>query len=92
VTVLGWRVVPSVTNFVLCELPETGPTASALIDVCRQSGLFLRNAGSMMDRTEGDRLLRVAVKDQRTNEAMVRIIRSALALLANVASRFAAQQ
>ena len=78
---LGWRVVPSVTNFVLCELPEHGPRASALIDACRTSGLFLRNASSMTTRDAQDRLVRMAVKDRRTNEAMLSIIKGAIASL-----------
>jgi histidinol-phosphate/aromatic aminotransferase/cobyric acid decarboxylase-like protein len=78
---LGWRVVPSVTNFVLCELPRHGPAASALIDVCRESGLYLRNASSMADCRDGDRLIRVAVKDRSTSAAMVSIIKRAVVSL-----------
>jgi histidinol-phosphate/aromatic aminotransferase/cobyric acid decarboxylase-like protein len=66
---LGWRVWPSVANFLLCEVPD-GP---ALLSACRDHGLFLRDA-STMGRNLGPNAVRVAVKDAATNQRMIDII------------------
>jgi histidinol-phosphate/aromatic aminotransferase/cobyric acid decarboxylase-like protein len=71
---LGWEVIPSVANFVLCHLPENGPDAETLIARCRERSLFLRNAASMGSLL-GSRALRIAVKDAATNRRMVEILR-----------------
>jgi histidinol-phosphate/aromatic aminotransferase/cobyric acid decarboxylase-like protein len=74
---LGWEVIPGVANFLLCHLPEDGPTAGEVVARCREQGLFLRDAARMGARL-GDRALRVAVKDEETNRRMVEILRSIL--------------
>jgi histidinol-phosphate/aromatic aminotransferase/cobyric acid decarboxylase-like protein len=71
---LGWEVVPGVANFLLCQLPESGPTAADVVRECRRKGLFLRDA-TLMGVNMGGRMLRIAVKDARTNREMVRMIR-----------------
>jgi histidinol-phosphate/aromatic aminotransferase/cobyric acid decarboxylase-like protein len=70
---LGWQVIAGNANFLLCHLPESGPTADALIRHCQQHGLFLRNAGSMGSGL-GERTIRIAVKDADTNARMLHII------------------
>jgi len=70
---LNWEIVPSVTNFVLCHLPDHGPDADTLVAHCRERGLFLRNVASMGARL-GDRAIRIAVKAAETNVQMARII------------------
>jgi histidinol-phosphate/aromatic aminotransferase/cobyric acid decarboxylase-like protein/N-acyl-L-homoserine lactone synthetase len=70
---LNWEIIPGVTNFVLCHLPENGPDADTLIARCRESGLFLRNVATM-GTCFGNRALRIAVKDAATNRRMVEII------------------
>ena len=72
---LGWDVVPGCANFLLCYLPETQPTAPAVIAACGRRGLFLRDVSNMGTRFD-DRTLRVAVKDARTNAAMLTRLRS----------------
>ena len=77
---LGWDVLPGCANFVLCQLPITQPEASVLIAACRRRNLFLRdvaNMGSCFDT----RTLRVAVKDAKTNAAMLNIVRTTLAAM-----------
>jgi len=74
---LGWDIVPGIANFVLCHLPEDGPTASALVQRCRARGLFLRDA-RVMGSGMGERALRIAVKDAATNEGMLEILRSVI--------------
>jgi histidinol-phosphate/aromatic aminotransferase/cobyric acid decarboxylase-like protein/N-acyl-L-homoserine lactone synthetase len=73
---LGWFVLPSVANFLLCELPADGLDASELIMLCREQGLYLRDPGSM-GNMPSKQLVRIAVKDAETNQRMVDIIKSA---------------
>ena len=70
---LGWEIIPSVTNFILCHLPETGPDAETVVARCREHGLFLRNAATMGTNL-GNRAIRSAVKDAATNRRIVEII------------------
>jgi histidinol-phosphate/aromatic aminotransferase/cobyric acid decarboxylase-like protein len=70
---LGWRVVPGIANFVLCALPECGPSAQQLVQACQQYGLFLRDVSSMGSNL-GPKAVRIAVKDAVTNARMVSII------------------
>jgi histidinol-phosphate/aromatic aminotransferase/cobyric acid decarboxylase-like protein len=74
---LNWEIIPGVTNFVLCHLPENGPDADALIARCRERGLFLRNVATM-GSCLGNRAVRIAVKDAETNRRMIGIIFEAL--------------
>jgi len=69
----GWEVLPGIANFLLCHLPETGPTAAAIVAQCRTQGLFLRDVGAM-GRNFGNHALRIAVKDAATNQRMVEIL------------------
>jgi histidinol-phosphate/aromatic aminotransferase/cobyric acid decarboxylase-like protein len=70
---IGWEVLPGVANFLLCHLPEDGPDAAAIVKQCRARGLFLRDAGAM-GRGVGKHTLRMAVKDEETNQRMLRIL------------------
>jgi histidinol-phosphate/aromatic aminotransferase/cobyric acid decarboxylase-like protein/GNAT superfamily N-acetyltransferase len=74
----GIAPLPGVANFLLCRLGAEHPTAACVIDTCRRSGLFLRDARAMGDSV-GPRMLRIAVKDVRTNAQMVAILREVLA-------------
>jgi histidinol-phosphate/aromatic aminotransferase/cobyric acid decarboxylase-like protein len=69
----GWEVLSGAANFLLCHLPEDGPDAATVIRQCRTYGLFLRDAG-VMGRSLGKYTLRIAVKDNETNERMLRIL------------------
>jgi histidinol-phosphate/aromatic aminotransferase/cobyric acid decarboxylase-like protein len=70
---LGWRVLPGSANFLLCELPVSGPTAAEVVRGSRLRGLFLRDAGAM-GSAMGNRMLRVAVKSGPENAAMAGIL------------------
>ena len=72
---LGWKAVPGVANFVLCDLPDDGPDAATVTVRCREKGLFLRDASSMGTRL-GRRAVRIAVKDRETNRRMLEILAS----------------
>lgn len=70
---LGWRIIPGIANFLLCELPEEGPDAETVVSACRARGLFLRNACTM-GTAMGERMIRLAVKDSETNQRMLEIL------------------
>lgn len=86
---LGWDVVPGCANFLLCHLPPAAPEAAAVAERARTRGLFVRDVGSMGASVDA-RTLRIAVKDRRTNHAMVEILRITLAEMAAERSRSAA--
>lgn len=69
----GWEIIPGIANFLLCRLPEHGPTAAEIVSRCRKHGLFLRDVGSM-GQGLGSRALRIAVKDAETNTRIVEIL------------------
>ena len=69
----GWDVTPGRANFLLAQLPEDGMEADALIERCRQRGLFLRNPANMGSGF-GRHTVRVAVKDEATNRRMLEIL------------------
>jgi histidinol-phosphate/aromatic aminotransferase/cobyric acid decarboxylase-like protein len=71
---LGWDVIPGTANFLLCHPPEAGPTAAAVVAAARERGLFVRDVRGM-GRSLGTHALRIAVKDARTNQRMVEILR-----------------
>jgi histidinol-phosphate/aromatic aminotransferase/cobyric acid decarboxylase-like protein/GNAT superfamily N-acetyltransferase len=70
---LGLDVLPGIANFVLCHLPEDGPTAGEVVTRCRASGVFLRDAGAMGSQL-GMHALRVAVKSATENARIVEAI------------------
>jgi histidinol-phosphate/aromatic aminotransferase/cobyric acid decarboxylase-like protein len=75
--VLGMEVVPGIANFILCHLPERGPSAATLVKRCRARGLYLRDAGAMGSRL-GTHALRIAVKDAGTNATILKILAEAV--------------
>ena len=74
---LGWDVIPGCANFLLCHIPAEQPNAAALVAACRKRGLFVRDVRNM-GRVFDGRVLRVSVKDAKTNQAMVDILRAVL--------------
>jgi len=77
-SMLGWEIIPGSANFLLCHIPACQPTASSLISACRKYNLFLRDVANM-GQCFDDRTLRIAVKDRRTNQSMLSIIKKVLA-------------
>lgn len=71
---LGWMVIPSVANFLLCHLPTEGPTAAEVVTRARERGLFLRDAVRMGAQL-GDYAIRIAVKDAETNRRAMEVLR-----------------
>ncbi len=52
-------------------------TAESIVKTCRDRGLFLRNVAGMGSEV-GRRAMRMAVKDEETNNRMLDIFRNAL--------------
>ena len=73
---LDLDVEPSKANFLLCHLPADGLSAVDVVARCREHGLFIRDTSNM----GVSHAVRIAVKDQQTNERMTGILRRALAL------------
>jgi histidinol-phosphate/aromatic aminotransferase/cobyric acid decarboxylase-like protein len=67
------EVVPSVANYLLAHLPETGVAAATVVTRCRMQGLFLRNVQGVGSEL-GTHALRIAVKDRDTNRRMLTIL------------------
>lgn len=68
-----WDIVPGVASFLLCHLPDDGLDAATLVHLCREKGLYIRDAAAMGLRL-GTHAIRIAVKDSGTNQRMIRII------------------
>jgi len=79
---LGWEVLPGCANFLLCHLPASQPEASVLVAECRRRKLFLRDVANMGECFDA-RTVRVAVKDAKTNTAILNILKVTLAEIAN---------
>ena len=82
---LGLVIVPGIANFILCQLPGSGPTAAAVVQRCREHGVFLRDASTMGTRL-GTQALRIAVKDAETNARMLGVISGVLTSLPSLQS------
>jgi histidinol-phosphate/aromatic aminotransferase/cobyric acid decarboxylase-like protein len=77
----GVQVWPGAANFLLCQMPESGPPIAEFLSRCRERRLFLRDVSSMTSRPQDlTNCFRVAVKDADTNSRMVEIIRETLAI------------
>lgn len=66
------QTVPGISNFVLCHLPE-GFDAATFTNQCHQHNLFIRDVSDMGSQL-GDRAIRIAVKDEGTNQKMLKIL------------------
>jgi histidinol-phosphate/aromatic aminotransferase/cobyric acid decarboxylase-like protein len=75
---LGCEVIPSVANFLLCHLPEQGPDSATVARRCRERGIYVRDAGEISPIL-GSCALRIAVKDEQTNEKIIEVIRDVIA-------------
>jgi histidinol-phosphate/aromatic aminotransferase/cobyric acid decarboxylase-like protein len=71
------EIIPGIANFVMFHLPETMDTAETIVKICRDRWLFLRNVAGMGSEV-GRRAMRMAVKDEETNNRMLDIFRNAV--------------
>lgn len=65
---LGLRVFPSVTNFVLVQLPH--PVASELVEAMARENVFIRDCTSISPQLQG-RYVRIAVKQTEENSRII---------------------
>lgn len=72
----GVRVAPSVTNFLLVQLPERARAAD-VVARAQEHGVYLRNCDAQMRQPTG-RLLRIAVKDAPANARIAAALAAAL--------------
>jgi histidinol-phosphate/aromatic aminotransferase/cobyric acid decarboxylase-like protein len=73
----GLDVIDGAANFLLCHLPEEGPSAAEIVARCRKQNLYLRDASPMGSKL-GRHALRLAVKNAATNAQMLRILGGAI--------------
>lgn len=71
------KVLQSTVNFVLCYLPENGPSAKAVVTRCKEVGLFIRDV-STMGNNFNKHTIRIAIKDKETNQRMLNIFKIVL--------------
>ncbi|MBV9181898.1 MAG: aminotransferase class I/II-fold pyridoxal phosphate-dependent enzyme [Acidobacteria bacterium] len=76
-TQCGITAFPSVTNWVLCTLPQTAPPADEVVRRAREQNLFIRS-GAGIHVSLGPHTLRIAVKSEVMNEKIVSILRQVL--------------
>ncbi len=74
---LGLDVLPSQANYLLCRLPEGGPSAAQVAEHCFYQGVLIRDASSFV--CCGDRHFRVAVTAKRCLPRLLEALRGALA-------------
>jgi len=67
------EVVDGVSNFLLFYLPVHFPPKGIFLDRCMKQNLFLRDVQNMGEDLRGN-AIRIAVKDERTNNKMIDII------------------
>lgn len=70
-------VLPSVGNFFLVFLKDQNLSAKNIAEELRKQNIYLRDCHSMSSRM-GDRYVRIAVKDQKTNRLIVRALKKVL--------------
>lgn len=76
-TISSMDILQSKANFILCFLPENGPDAATVVAKCREFGLYLRDV-SNMGRNFNKHTIRIAIKDEITNNKMIEIIQKVL--------------
>lgn len=79
---LGWEVIPGCANFLLCHVPVDAPEAATIVKRLRKRGLFIRDVADMGTCVDS-RTLRIAVKDRKTNLAMLEVLRMTLTEMAS---------
>jgi histidinol-phosphate/aromatic aminotransferase/cobyric acid decarboxylase-like protein len=71
---LGFDVVPSTANFLLCHLPKDSADAATITRRCRERNVYIRDAGEISSIL-GSHALRIAVKDEAANARIFEALR-----------------
>ena len=69
----GIVAIPSVTNFLLCELPAQASDAANIVRRARTHDVFVRT-GEGIHPSLGPRTIRIAVKSQEMNRKLVEVL------------------
>lgn len=77
-TLAPWQVHEGDINCILCMLPDSLPSAAAIVNPCREAGVFIRHCATISPSL-GDRAIRISVKDRATNARILDALRAALA-------------
>ncbi|MBI2302871.1 MAG: aminotransferase class I/II-fold pyridoxal phosphate-dependent enzyme [Armatimonadetes bacterium] len=72
----GIAVHDGVANWLLCDLPATGPDAAAVCERCRARDVYLREYGA--GAALGSHALRIAVKDAAGNSRVIEALARAV--------------
>ncbi len=70
----GIQTLPGTANFILCGLGQD-LDKDRVLEACKQQGLFVRDV-ACMGSSLGKNRIRIAVKDEKTNQAMVAILQN----------------
>ena len=73
------EIIPGCANFIMFHLPMECESARSIVKKCRTHGLYLRDAAGMGSEV-GNRAIRIAVKDEVTNQRMLNILENVLSL------------
>ena len=71
------EIVDGLANFLLFYLPAQFPRKNEFLEACKNKNLFLRDV-SNMGKNIGNNAVRIAVKDEATNNRMIGIIKEIL--------------
>lgn len=76
-TLAPWQVHEGEINCILCMLPDSLPSAAAIVNPCREAGVFIRHCATISPSL-GDRAIRISVKDAAANARVLNALRCAL--------------
>ena len=71
------EIVEGVSNFLLFYLPDHFPNKDLFMERCAKQNLFLRDVQNMGENL-GINAIRIAIKDEATNNKMIKIIEQAV--------------
>jgi threonine-phosphate decarboxylase len=71
-SLLGCRVFAGAANYLLCRLPEAGPTASSLAATLRSQKILVRDCSDFVGLDE--RFLRLSVQTEEDNRQLLRAL------------------
>lgn len=75
--IVGLKVYNSVANYILVELLNPKASAKKIVQKLRKKNIFIRNCNTMSTQLN-DTFIRLAVKDNKTNQKIVKAIKRAL--------------
>ena len=71
------EIIQGQANFIMLHLPGDGINSEDLVSQCRALGLYIRDV-SPMGKSLGSHAIRIAVKDEKTNQRIIKILKKVL--------------